>query len=187
MLFRSDPLLAFLYDKVNTRFGRLRVLIVMGFAIEALALLGMFHFMSSKGFGIVAFTLLYLVYVIGYTIINMTAQTFPAIMSNDPKQRPTIGVWQTGFNYLVPMFMTVILNMVLLPRFGGTYNQDFLSAASMVTILVAAVGVVLLCIGISAYVKPEHYLGSTIRISLDKDNTEADVINIVNALIKIIK
>ena len=33
----------------------------------------------------------------------------------------------------------------------------------------------------------DRFARGTIRISLDKDNTEEDVINIVNALIKIIK
>ncbi len=155
----TDPILAFVYDKVDTKFGRIRILLIGGFVIEAIALLAMFDLFSSKGFGIVAFTLLYVVYVIGYTITNMTAQTLPAIMTNDPKQRPTIGVWQTAFNYLVPMMMTVVLNMVLLPKYGGNYNQDFLSAAVRFSMLVAAVGIVLVCIGISEYDKPEYYLG----------------------------
>ena len=116
----TDPLLAFVYDRVNTRFGKLRVLMVSGFAIEAIALLCMFNFMSSKGFGWPVFTIFYVIYVIGYTITNMTAQTIPAIMTNDPKQRPTVGVWSTAFNYLVPMIMMMVLNMVLLPMFGGT-------------------------------------------------------------------
>lgn len=155
----TDPILAFVYDKVDTKFGRLRILLFGGFAIEAIALLTMFDFCSSKGFGVVVFTLIYVVYIIGYTITNMTAQTLPAIMSNDPKQRPTIGVWQTAFNYMVPMVMTVVLNMVLLPKFGGTYNQNFLSAAVKFTIVVAAIGIVLVCIGISEYDKPEYYHG----------------------------
>ena len=155
----TDPILAFIYDKVDTKFGRLRILLFGGFAIEAIALLTMFDFCSSKGFGVVVFTLIYVVYIIGYTITNMTAQTLPAIMSNDPKQRPTIGVWQTAFNYMVPMVMTVVLNMVLLPKFGGTYNQNFLSAAVKFTIVVAAIGIVLVCIVISEYDKPEYYHG----------------------------
>ncbi len=155
----TDPILAFIYDKVDTKFGRLRILLIAGFLIEAVALFAMFDVMSSKGFGVITFTLLYVVYVIGYTVTNMTAQTLPAIMSNDPKQRPTIGVWQTAFNYVVPMAMTVVLNMVLLPKYGGTYNQEFLSAAVRVAMLVAAIGIVLVCIGISEYDKPEYYLG----------------------------
>ncbi len=155
----TDPILAFVYDKVDTKYGRLRILLVGGFVIEAIALLAMFDFCSSKGFGVLIFSLLYVVYIIGYTITNMTAQTLPAIMSNDPKQRPTIGVWQTAFNYMVPMALTVVLNMVLLPRFGGTYNQAFLSAAVKVVIIIAAVGILLVCIGVSEYDKPEFYNG----------------------------
>ena len=50
------------------------------------------------------------------------------------QQRPAIGVWTTVFNYLVPMIMMMVLNMTLLPMFGGGYNQSFLSAAVFVTV-----------------------------------------------------
>lgn len=153
----TDPLLAFVYDKVNTRYGKLRILLASGFAIEALALLAMFDTLSSKGFGIVVFTLLYIVYVIGYTMTNMTAQTIPAIMSNDPKQRPTIGVWTTAFNYLIPMALSIGLNAVLLPMCGGSYNQTFLSAAVKVCLAMGGIGIVLVCIGVSAFDKPENF------------------------------
>lgn len=156
----TDPLLAFVYDRVNTRFGKLRILMVAGYLIEAAALYGMFTGFSSKGLGLVAFTLMYVVYVIGYTITNMTAQTIPAIMTNDPTQRPTLGVWTTAFNYLVPMAMSMVMNVVLLPMFGGKYNQSFLSAACAITLVVAAVGTVLVCLGVSSYDKPETFLGT---------------------------
>ncbi len=155
----TDPLLAFVYDRVNTRFGKLRVLLVAGYVIEAVGLLCMFTFFSSKGFGWVTFTLFYVVYIIGYTVSNMTAQTIPAIMTNDPKQRPMIGVWTTVFNYLVPMLLMMVLNMVLLPRFGGQYNQSFLTAACVLCLSIAAVGTVLVCISVSAFDKPEYFSG----------------------------
>ena len=151
----TDPLLAFVYDRVNTKFGKLRVLLIAGYLIEAVALYAMFTGFSSKGMGLVTFTLLYVVYVIGYTTTNMTAQTIPAIMTNDPRQRPTLGVWTTAFNYLVPMVMSMVLNVVLLPKCGGTYNQAFLTAACNVTLIVAAIGTLLVCLGVSAFDKPE--------------------------------
>lgn len=155
----TDPLLAFLYDRVNTRFGKLRILILGGFTIEALALWCMFDLCSSKGFGMGMFIFLYVLYVIGYTIINMTIQTIPAILTNDPKQRPTIGVWMTVFNYMVPMVFSIVLNMVILARCGGTYNQAYLSSAVRVTLLIGLLGNVLCCIGVSAYDKPETFAG----------------------------
>lgn len=155
----TDPLLAFIYDKVNTRFGKIRILIIIGFVIEALALMTMYNWGAGKGLGIVAFTLCYIVYIIGYTIANMTALTINPLISNDPKQRPTVSVWSTALNYLLPMVLSIVLNVVLLPKFGGTYNLGFLASACKLCLAVAAVGVVLVCIGVSEYDKPENFTG----------------------------
>ncbi len=156
----TDPMLAFLYDRVNTRWGKIRPLMLMGWAIQSAGLLCMFHFFSSKGLGLIGFVGFYMLYVIGYTIVNMTSQTIGPLMTNDPKQRPMVGVWGTVFNYLVPMVMTILLNVVLLPRFGGTYNQAFLSAAVFIVVAVSFVGVVLVCISVSEYDKMENFKGT---------------------------
>ena len=156
----TDPLLAFLYDRVNTRWGKVRPLMLLGWAIQSLGIMAMFSWTASKGFGVGMFLITYMIYVIGYTIVNMTAQTLPALLTNDPKQRPTVGVWQTVFNYIVPMAFTIVLNTVLLPRHGGEYNQAYLTAAATVTVLVALVGVLLVCVGVSAYDKPEFFKGT---------------------------
>ena len=64
----TDPLLAFVYDKVNTRFGKVRVLLVSGWLIMALATLMMYNWAAGKGHGVVVFVLLYVIYIIGYTL-----------------------------------------------------------------------------------------------------------------------
>ena len=71
----TDPMLAFIYDRVNTRFGKLRVLLISGYLIEAVGLLCMFNLCSSKGFGLPVFVLTYIIYIIGYTVSNMTIQS----------------------------------------------------------------------------------------------------------------
>ncbi len=166
----TDPLLAFLYDRMNTRWGKVRPLMLLGWAIQSLGIMCLFSWTASKGFGVGMFLATYMLYVIGYTIVNMTAQTLPALLTNDPKQRPTVGVWQTVFNYIVPMAFTIILNTVLLPKFGQIavtetgyavdYSQAYLTAAATVTVIVSLIGVILVCIGISAYDKPENFKGT---------------------------
>ena len=167
----TDPLLAFLYDRVNTPFGKIRPLMLLGWLIQSLGVMCMFSWTASKGFGVGMFLITYMVYVIGYTIVNMTAQTLPALLTNDPRQRPTVGVWQTVFNYLVPMAFTIILNTKLLPKYGEitvteaggyavNYSQAYLTAAAIFTVLVSLVGVILCCVGISAYDKPENFRGT---------------------------
>ena len=89
----TDSLLAFVYDRVSTRFGKIRVLLIVGYVIESFAILAMFDFMSSKGFHWGVFTLLYVLYVIGYTLINMTGQTIPAL-TPFPPPLPRCFPWQ---------------------------------------------------------------------------------------------
>ncbi|MDE7284467.1 MAG: MFS transporter [Lachnospiraceae bacterium] len=158
----TDPLLAFVYDKVNTRFGKVRVLLVSGWLIMALATLMMYNWAAGKGHGTVVFVLLYVIYIIGYTLYNMTGQTLFALMTNDPKQRPMVGVWSTIFNYVVPITLSMINFVVLLPKYGS-YNSEFLAAVCWVTIAASAVGLVFTCIGISEYDKPENFVGTTAK------------------------
>ena len=53
---------------------------------------------------------------------------------------------------MVPMAMSMVLNVVLLPKCGGTYNQAFLTAACNITLIVAAgIGTLLVCLGVSCF------------------------------------
>ncbi|MBO5999798.1 MAG: MFS transporter [Lachnospiraceae bacterium] len=157
----TDPLLALVYDKVETKFGKLRILLIGGFLLEAVALLLMYDGAGKAGLtgaaGLIVFCVLFVLYIIGYTAQNMTAQTLPAIMSNDPKQRPTIGVWVTAFNYLVPVVLSIVSNNIMLPRFGGQINLEFMSALAKLFMLLGFIGVILVSIGISEYDKPQYY------------------------------
>ena len=164
----TDPLLAFVYDRVNTPFGKVRPLMLLGWAIQSAGVLCMFNFFSSKGHGVAVFLLFYMVYVIGYTMVNMTAQTLPALMTNDPKQRPTVGVWQTALNYITPMVLNIVVYTKIMPAMGGGFNQDFLNTVTWLCVSLSFVGVVLVCIGIAQYDKPENFkgLGKTERLRL---------------------
>lgn len=156
----TDPMLAFVYDKVNTRHGKVRILMVAGWALMMLSLLVMYIWAAGKGHGIVLFVLLYLLYIIGYTLYNMTSQTLSPLMSTDPKQRPMFGAFNTIFNYIVPITFSLVLYVVLMPKYGG-YTLEFLASACLITFAVSSVGIVLTCIGISEADKPENFEGIT--------------------------
>ena len=172
----TDPLLAFVYDRFSTPFGKVRPLMLIGWAIQSLGVLFMFNFFSSKGHGIPVFLACYMLYVIGYTIVNMTAQTLPALLTNDPKQRPTVGVWQTVLNYMVPMALNIVVYTRLMPAFGGSFNQEFLNVVTWLCVGLGFIGVVLTCIGIAEYDKPENFegIGKTERLKL------ADMVNVLS-------
>lgn len=157
----TDPLLAFVYDKVNTRFGKVRVLLVSGWLIMVFAVLMMYNWAMGKG-GAILFVVLYVIYVIGYTLFNMTGQTLFALMTNDPKQRPMVGVCSTIFNYVVPIALSLIFYTKLLPKYGG-FNEGFLASACWVCVGISAVGIIFTCIGISEFDKPENFMGTTAK------------------------
>lgn len=158
----TDPMLAFVYDKVNTRFGKVRILLAGGWLIMVFSVLMMYNWASGKGHGAAVFILLYVIYVIGYTLFNMTGQTLYALMTNDPKQRPMIGVCSTIFNYVVPIALSLVFYTKLMPKYGG-FNQEFLTAACWICIGISAVGIVMTCIGISEFDKPENFMGTTVK------------------------
>lgn len=81
----TDPLLAMLIDKTNTRFGKLRIFMIGGWLLEVLSVYMMFQWFSGKGYGVVAFILIYALYIVGYTMNNMAGQIIPPILTNDPK------------------------------------------------------------------------------------------------------
>lgn len=159
----TDPLIAIIIDKLNTKFGKLRILLASGWLLESLAVKILFDWASGKGHGVATFVILYMVYIIGYTLNNVTAQIIPAVMTNDPKQRPLVGVWSTVYNYLIPMIFSGIITMVILPRYGNEYTVPMLAESSWLCIGISAVFLILCCIGVTPVDKPESFVGVNVK------------------------
>ena len=68
-------------------------------------------------------------------------------------------MWQTVLNYLTPMALNIIVYTKLMPAMGGSFNQDFLNVVTWMCVGISFVGVVLTCIGVSQYDKPENFKG----------------------------
>ena len=65
----------FLYERVSIRWGKVRPLMLLGWAIQTIGLLCMFNFFSIKSHGVPVFLLSYMVYVIGYTSTPRNSMT----------------------------------------------------------------------------------------------------------------
>lgn len=155
----TDPIIAILIDKTRTKFGKIRIWMLGGWLMESLALIMMFVWASGKGHGVVLFIVLYLFYVIGYTMNNVAGQIIPPVMVNDPKQRPLVGVWSTVYNYFVPMILSMVVAMMILPKYNNEYTVEMLAVTAWVCIGISFVFVILACIGVSADDKPENFEG----------------------------
>ena len=126
----TDPIIAYIIEKFNWKHGKLRFFLTIGWALMALSttlmcnvFAGKFKFMGengdiSNGLGVLVFILIYMLYIIGYTFASCTGNMTGNILTNDPKQRPTLGVWSTIYAYLSPMIISMIIVTVFLPKFG---------------------------------------------------------------------
>lgn len=154
-----DPFLAVWIDKFQTKRGKLRILLLIGFAIRALACLMLFVWFSGKTKSVALFILLYMVNIVGNSIFDIAGNMIGNIMTNDPKQRPTVGVWSTVYNYMFPIALNLVATGVLLPKFGGEYNGPFLAAMCWLTVIFGFVMTLIACIGLTPSDKPENYVG----------------------------
>ena len=152
-----DPFLALVMDRINTRFGKIRILMVAGWVIRTLAVLMLYVWFSGKGMGVVFFIAMYLLYIVGASICDISGLMAQAAITNDPRQRPMVGVWGTAFSYLVPMILTVVVTMVILPAHDNVYSAQMLSDTALFLVPVSFVFMVLTCVGVSCIDKPETF------------------------------
>lgn len=156
-----DPFLAVWIDKLHTRFGKLRILMLLGLAIRSVAMLMLFVWFSGRTDNVVLFIILYMVNIVGNSIFDIAGNMLPAVMTNDPRQRPTVQVWATIYNYLFPMILAVVSTMVILPMFGNQYTREMLSLTCIIYVIVAWVLTLIACIGLTPIDKPENFMGIT--------------------------
>lgn len=103
----TDPIIALICDRINTRFGRIRIIMGLGYLIMCASVYALFFI--GIGHGIVFFTITYLFYIIGYTMYGVGYQAMNPVLTNDPGQRPKLAR------------MAMIYTQVLSTLFAGVY------------------------------------------------------------------
>ena len=177
----TDPIIALMIEKFNSKFGKMRFFLILGWIFMAGSttlmcnvLAGRFEFFQngeiSNPWGVVVFILVYMLYIIGYTFTSCTGAMTGNILTNDPKQRPTLGVWSTIYSYLSPMIVAGVITTVLLKKYGVPFvneagNTDYnwtvqvFQYSNLVVIGVSFIALILTCIGLTPYDKPENFVG----------------------------
>lgn len=177
----TDPIIALLIEKFNSKHGKMRFFLIIGWVLMAGAttlmcnvFAGKFSFGANEALsnwkGILVFMLIYVLYIIGYTFTSCTANMTGNILTNDPKQRPTLGVWATIYSYLSPMIVAGIITTVFLKKWGIPFvneagNIDYnwtvkvFQISNLLVVGVSFIALVLTCIGLTPYDKPENFVG----------------------------
>ena len=86
----TDPFVGMMVDKTNGKFGKNRPFIAIGQIIMFATTFVMFNFIPKMGTGVrfIAFIIIYMIYIIGYTCQCVVTKSAQTCLTNDPKQRP---------------------------------------------------------------------------------------------------
>ena len=149
----TDPIIGSLMDKTNTKFGKFRPFMVIGNVIMAVSVIILYvctpaipeHLMWAR---YAAFTVLYAVWVIGYTFQTSVTRAAQAVLTNDPKQRPLFTIFNT-IGSLAGMGVMQFIGPILAgDGFFGDYNASWFAIMTPIGIIVSVALTVLAIIGI---------------------------------------
>lgn len=153
----TDPICALISDKLPAKYGRVRILMVIGYSIMSLAVLFIFHW--GVGGNIITFTLGYMVYILGYTLFNIAQNMGNPIITNDPQQRMSVGRWRTIYTQCAAVAVTWYMSNILGPKYGGLKMGAFQEMCTM-CVIVGCILTVISIIAISPYDKAENFVSA---------------------------
>lgn len=163
----TDPAIGFMLDKTNTKFGRFRPFMLAGSLIMCVCIAGIFHAptgMSTAGAYIYT-TVLYVLYIIGYTCQTAVTKAAQAVITNDPKQRPLFSGFDALFTRVSGAMISVLITTILAEKYAigdyagaGMLNPEMWRVASVILCTAILAMTILAMAGISAKDKPEYYV-----------------------------
>ena len=115
----TDPLMGMLGDHTVSKFGKYRPWIIFGAPI-----LGLFIFLLftapnlSPMMKVVYAYVIYILYSLASTVVNIPYHALTPVMSEDPQQRTVIVTWKQGMS-IVAQFIITIWALPLVEAFGG--------------------------------------------------------------------
>ena len=124
----TDPLVGFVVDKTNGKFGKNRPFIVLGQLLMVIGTGLIFLLCPSlaQTVRLPLFILFYMLYILGYTCQCVVTKSAQTCLTNDPKQRPMFSVFDAVYSMVVWGLFPMYITMVLVP----TYETASLDAFS---------------------------------------------------------
>ena len=149
----TDPIIGSLMDKTSTRFGKFRPFMVIGNVIMAVSVLILYICTPAIPKDLLwarylAFTLLYMIWVIGYTFQTSVTRAAQAVLTNDPNQRPLFTIFNTVGSLAGMGVMQFIGPILAGDGFFGDYNASWFAVMTPIGIAVSIVLTILAIIGI---------------------------------------
>ncbi|MGL4913765.1 MAG: MFS transporter [Romboutsia sp.] len=160
----TDPIIGYLIDKTETKFGKYRPFMLIGNIILLITVYLIFGFVPTleQSMRFPVLMGIYVVYVIGYTCQTACTKAAQAALTNDPKQRPLFSLFDAIYNAILFSVSALIVTSILPPMFAEGYESGMLNPEMWKTMAIifglgSFILTVLAIIGISGRDKKEFY------------------------------
>ncbi|MRH43217.1 glucuronide permease [Aquibacillus halophilus] len=147
----TDPIIGFIIDKTESKFGKFRPLMIIGNVILATSVLLMYNVTHQlpQSFQFIFFILMYALYIIGYTFQTACTKAAQTVLTNSPKQRPLFAVFDGVYNTLLFSLGQVFVASYLVVKHGG-FTMPLFTELNMYGIIIAGIFTALAVTGIWA-------------------------------------
>lgn len=89
----NDPMMGMIVDNTRSRFGKFRIWLVIGTLINAIVFVLLFHTFNLQGTSLYIYvTVMYILYGMTYTIMDVPYWAWLPNLTNDPRERESVSV-----------------------------------------------------------------------------------------------
>ena len=162
----TDPIVGYLVDKTNGRFGKNRPFLVIGNVILALSVIVMYQFTHRMPdmMKLPFFVLVYTCYIIGYTFQCVVTKSAQSCLTNDPKQRPMFAMFAGTYNAILAAVIALLVSGTWVKQYGG-FTQELFNTFMVFTVASSMCFTALAVIGIRSKDRQEFFgAGKPVKI-----------------------
>ena len=168
----TDPIIGAMMDRTNTKIGKFRPFMILGSVVMALSVIALYILLplipeTMMPLRYVGFTVVYFIWVIGYTFQTSVTRAGQTVLTNDPNQRPMFTIFNTVGSLLGMGIMQFLIPLVkamydVKDAAGNVITSGY--ANPMVYRIITPIGIaisvfltILAIIGIAEKDRPEFY------------------------------
>ena len=167
----TDPLVGFLVDRTNGRFGKFRPYMFVGNIIIWCSLIVIFNTPSAWSISrkYMFTTVFYVIYIIGYTCQTVVTKAGQAVLTNNPRQRPIFAGFDSVLTQMASALVPMLITTILAEKYSvgefagengkslGMINPAMWKEAVILLAVISFTFTILAIIGISAKDRPEFF------------------------------
>ncbi|MBU8906340.1 MFS transporter [Desertibacillus haloalkaliphilus] len=115
----TDPIIGFIIDKTESKFGKFRPVMLIGNIILAISFILMYNMHHIPGGALlIYFIVTHAIYIIGYTMQTSVTRAAQTVLTNHPKQRPLFSIFDSVYNISLFTVGQIFVSSYLVAKHG---------------------------------------------------------------------